>query len=391
VRWRGWATAGVLAVVVGGGTGAVIVALPASGSVSSAVTVTDTSCASQWGTASTAAGTRTLTITSGATVPGEVNLDNSSGGVEAEVESLAPGASVQMTISLSSGTYQFACYLTGMSVTHSPSLTLVGSSGPGPIAVLPVTLGQLAGPDEKYQAYAAGELSALAAKVTQIQADLSNGDLATARSDWLQAQLDWELVGASYDSFGPLGQTVDGLPNGLPGGVSDPSFTGLHRLEYGLWHGESASSLLTVATRLAANVSRVRANLTSPALAGNAANLPVRAHEILEDALRDHLSLMDDEGGGAGYAETYADAQVTRVVLNELAPLIDTRAPSLLATASTQLTALQNALSATQVSFQWQPPSAATREQRETIDADTGAVLETLAIVPDILEVRSGS
>ena len=389
MRWRGWATAGVLAVVAGGGTGAVIVALHAPGSVSSAATVTDTTCASQWGTAPTAAGTRTLTITSGATVPGEVNLDNSSGGVVAEVETLAPGASVQMTITLSSGTYQFACYLSGKAVTHSPPLTLVGSSGPGPIAVIPVTLEQLAGPDGQYQAYAAGELSALAGKVAQIRTDLSNGDLATARTDWLQAQVDWELAGASYDSFGPLGQAVDGLPDGLPGGVSDRSFTGLHRLEYGLWHGQSASSLLTVAARLAADVSRVQANLTSPALAGDAANLPVRAHEILEDALRDHLSLMDDEGGGAGYPETYADAQVTRVVLGELAPLISTRAPSLVATASAQLSTLQNALSATLVNFQWQPPSAATRAQRETIDADTGAVLETLAIVPDILEVST--
>ena len=383
--------ASVLAMAAGGGAGAVIVALPASGSVSSAVTVTNTTCASQWGTASTAAGTRTLTITSGATVPGEVNLDNASGGVVAEVESLGPGASVQMTVTLSSGTYQFACYLTGQAVTRSAPRTLVGSSGPGPIAVIPVTLEQLAGPDGQYQAYAAGELSALAGKVTQIRADLSNGDLATARSDWLQAQMDWELVGASYDSFGPLGQAVDGLPTGLPGGASNPRFTGLHRLEYGLWHGQSASSLLTVATRLAADVSRVQANLTSPGLAGDAANLPVRAHEILEDALRDHLSLADDEGGGAGYPETYADAQVTRVVLGELAPLIATRAPSLVATASAQLTALQNALSATLDNFQWQRPSSATRAQRETIDADTGAALETLSIVPDILEVRAGS
>ena len=79
----------------------------------------------------------------------------------------------------------------------------------------------------------------------------------------------------------------------------------------------------------------------------------------------------------------------SRVVLGELAPLISTRAPSLVATASAQLSTLQNALSATLVNFQWQPPSAATRAQRETIDADTGAVLETLAIVPDILEVST--
>ena len=85
------------------------------------------------------------------------------------------------------------------------------------------------------------------------------------------------------------------------------NFTGLHRLEYGLWHGRDGASLLPVAGRLARDVAVVRRNLTSAGIAGDPTNLPLRAHEILEDALRDHLSGLDDQGGGAAYAETYAD------------------------------------------------------------------------------------
>ena len=47
---------------------------------------------------------------------------------------------------------------------------------------------------------------------------------AIVTTDWLAAQMTWEEVGASYDSFGDLGQAVDGLPDGLPGGVADPQF-----------------------------------------------------------------------------------------------------------------------------------------------------------------------
>jgi high-affinity iron transporter len=294
-----------------------------------------------------------------------------------------------LTVALGGGTYAWYCYLSGHPATHSASLTLTGASGPGPVAVSPVSLADLAGPGRQYQAYAAGELAALAARVSQVQSDLRAGNLTAARRDWLQAQMDWELVGASYDSFGSLGQAVDGLPQGLPKGVADPGFTGLHRLEYGLWHGQGTATLEAVTAQLAASIGRVRANLSSPDLAGDPTQLPVRAHEILEDALRDHLSMQDNEGGGAGYAETYADAQVTRVVLGELAPLIATRAPALVATASGQLSALQTALFATTRDFQWQPGPVATRAQRDKIDAGIGAVLETLSIVPDILEVRS--
>ena len=39
----------------------------------------------------------------------------------------------------------------------------------------------------------------------------------------------------------PIDDAIDGSPDGLPDGVNDPSFTGFYRIEYGLWHGQSAS------------------------------------------------------------------------------------------------------------------------------------------------------
>ena len=208
-----------------------------------------------------------------------------------------------------------------------------------------------------------------------------------AKEDWLTAQLDWERVGASYDSFGNLGLAVDGLPDGLPGGVNDKNFTGLHRLEYGLWHGQSAATLLPVAATLASNVAVVQQNLTSDDLAGDPTNLPIRAHEILEDALRDHLSGIDDQGGGAAFAQTYADVEVTSAVLGYLAPLINARQPGLPAIADSQLSILKQALLATRVNGQWESLAAASPAAREQVDAAIGAVLETLAAVPDLLEV----
>ncbi|MEH3078255.1 MAG: EfeM/EfeO family lipoprotein [Quadrisphaera sp.] len=83
------------------------------------------------------------------------------------------------------------------------------------------------------------------------------------------AQLTWERVGASYDSFGDLGEAVDGLPQGHEQGVDDPDFTGLHRLEHGLFHGQSAAQLLPVADQLATDVAAVQAHLGDDDLAGD--------------------------------------------------------------------------------------------------------------------------
>ena len=259
----------------------------------------------------------------------------------------------------------------------------------------PVTIQDLTSANDHYQAYAAAQLADLAAQVAAIQSDLRRYDIAKAKQDWLAAQLDWERVGASYDSFGDLGLAVDGLPDGYPGGVNDKDFTGLHRLEYGLWHGQSAAELEQVTAALAKNVAAVRKNLTTDDLAGDPPNLPIRAHEILEDALRDHLSGIDDQGSGAAFAQTYADVQVTRVILGYLAPLIDARQPGLAGNSTAELDTLDQALLATraprapQANGAWTSLGAASPSARAHVDAAIGAELESAASVPDLLEAPS--
>jgi len=385
---RPWAVAGVLVAVPALAAGATIAALPAAATTAGmAMTVTKTGCAPEWTSGTT--GTHTFTVTNNSGLAGEVNLDNAAGAVVGEIETIGPGTSAALTATLGTGTYQFTCVMGSQAATVSQAVQVTGAtaSTQAPVAVKPVTAGDLTPANDRYQRYAAAQLTDLAAQVTTIQSDLRRGDIATARQDWLAAQLDWERVGASYDSFGDLGLAVDGLPDGYPSGVNDKDFTGLHRLEYGLWHGQSAAELEQVTAVLATNVATVRKNLASDDLAGDPTNLPIRAHEILEDALRDHLSGMDDQGGGAAFAQTYADVQVTRAILGYLAPLIDARQPGLVTTLTTELDTLDQALLATQANGAWTSLGAAPQSAREHVDAAIGAELESAASVPDLLEV----
>jgi high-affinity iron transporter len=391
---RPWAVAAALVVIPAVAAGATIAALPpASSAATSAVTVTRTGCAPGW--ASAAAGTQTFTVDNQSGMAGEINLDDSSGNIVGEIETIGPGTSASLTATLGRGTYVFKCFMGSQAETASQPVQVTGTGGRvatgppanNPVAVKPATVADLEGPNKQYEAYAGGQLTALAQAVGLIETDLRQKDVTAARQDWLAAQLDWERVGASYDSFGSLGQAVDGLPDSLPGGVDDKNFTGLHRLEYGLWHGQSATALLPVAATLARDVAAVQRNLSSDDLAGDPTNLPIRAHEILEDALRDHLSGLDDQGGGAAFAQTFADVQVTATVLGYLTPLLNARQPGLPAIADGQLEILKQALLATQVNGQWQSLSTASLSAREDVDAAIGAVLETLSAVPDLMEV----
>ena len=377
--------AGVLVAVPALVAGLVIVALPsASAATTTAVTVTNTDCANQWTSGHT--GSQTFEVDNRSGKAGEINLDNAAGAVVAEIETIGPATTAEMTATLGPGSYSFVCLMSGATL-HGKPVQVAGNQQPTTAAVKPVTLADLTGPNKQYQVYAAADLVTLANDVNTLRAAIAGNDLASAKADWLAAQLDWERVGASYDSFGDEGLAVDGLPDGHPEGVNDPGFTGLHRIEYGLYHSQTAAQLLPVVDQLVTDVATVGKKLTTDDEAGDPTNLPLRVHEILEDALRDHLSGIDDEGSHMAYAETYADSQVTRVVLGEVTPLVTARIRSLVPTITRQLDTLQAALLATQVDGQWQPVDAVPLAARQRVDAAIGALLESLSIEPDLLEV----
>jgi len=383
---RAWPVAMTLVVAPALVAGAAIVALPsASAATTTTVTVTRQGCANDW--RSGRSGTQTFEVRNNSGHAGEVNLTDASGAVVAEIETIGPATVASMSATIGPGTYTFVCHMEG-GTTRSAPVVISGTTRLAvTVGVKPVTLEELAVPNRQYQRYAATMLRTLARDVDALRADLLKRDGNEARGDWLVVQMDWERVGASYDSFGAAGQAVDGLPGGLPDGVRDKGFIGLHRVEYGLYHDQSAAELVPFVDQLSTDIATVERSLTTDDEAGDPTNLPLRVHEILEDAQRDHLSGLDDQGAGAAYAETYADTQVTRVVLDELTPLITARASTLVPTVTRQLDALQSALLATRVDGRWTRADAEPRRARERVDAALGAVLESLSTAPNLLEV----
>ncbi|MBO0852252.1 MAG: FTR1 family protein [Nocardia sp.] len=366
--------------------GVAIALLPPSRASSvQALSVSDSSCAPEW--KSGGAGPQTFSVHNKTGKAGEINLVDAGGAVVAEIETIGPATTADLTATLGNGTYSIKCLMSGKPVTSSAAVQVTGRADHVPPALKRVTEDDLKGPDDAYQAYAAGALDRVAAAVSTVGDALRAGDIPAAQATWLDAQLAWERVGASYNSFGDKGTAVDGLPDGLPGGVDDPGFTGLHRLEYGLWHGQGPDQLLPVVDRIGGDIDAVRRHLGDDDLAGDPKTLTLRAHEILEDALRDHISGIDDQGAGAAYQMTLADIDVTRTVLDEVGPLVDERVPALRALLGKRLDALRTALLDTRDNGAWRPPAQTPPEQRKAVQAALGAALEDLAQVPRLLEI----
>jgi high-affinity iron transporter len=356
------------------------IVVPSSQAKAQQVTITGSTCAPDFRPLS--AGQQEFTVLNKSGRSGEIYLVRTTdGGVIGELEGLGPGTQRTMPADLPAGEYAWRCVMSGAPEQRSATVAATGNGGAAPPVVLPVSEQDLAGPLKQYQDYVAPQLGTMAGQVDTLRGALAAGDLNAAKADWLPTQLTWERVGAAYDSFGDLADAVDGQPDGLPQGVDDKDFTGLRRIEYGLWHGQSAATLTPIADQLGQDLATLRQKL--PTITADPADLPIRAHEILEDALRDKISGMSDQGAGSGYQETLADVDGTRVVLDELAPLITQRRPQLVATAKTELNTLDQALQAATGS-----PETAPLAQRQHVNAAIGQVLETLSLIPDLLEIR---
>ncbi|MET7998073.1 iron uptake transporter permease EfeU [Amycolatopsis sp. NPDC005232] len=367
--------------------GFVLVA-PSTGSAQATVTVTAAGCAEDW--AGATAGRRTFTVVNQSPHGGEIYLVRAAdASVLGEIEGLGPGTRRSISVDLAPGSYAWRCVVPGELDQRSPAGQITGT-GTAAVAVpvLPIATTDLAGPLKADKDYMLATVRTAGTEAQHLYGTLQRGDLVGARTAWLPAQLAWERTGAAYGAFDELGVAIAGLPQGLPLGTADPGFTGLRRLEDGLWHGESAATLTPVAAKLVTDLRTLA--VTLPTIEDDPADLPRRAHEILEDAVRRHLTGLSDQGAGSGYAETLADVDATTAKLDRLHDLITARRPQLLPTLARQTQALRDTLDATRAGGAWRLPSAVPLSQRQQVDAALGAMLESLATIPTLLEIRAG-
>jgi iron uptake system EfeUOB component EfeO/EfeM len=242
-------------------------------------------------------------------------------------------------------------------------------------------------PVAAYRTYSVGRLRLMQGEIAKLQAALAAGDRAAAQTAWLGAYGYYLNLGAVYleGPISDLNDAIDGTPGGVPGGVSSPQFSGLHRLEHGLWTGESLPSLEPWARKLAADVTKL--DKLVPTVQIDPLDYATRAHEILEDAVRDQLSGTDAPWSGAGVLGTSAGLVATTEVVKTLAPMLGTR-EAVLPVVNADLSGLRSTLAAIADAHGGSLPTTAalTQLQSERLSGSLGEALEGLAQVPGALE-----
>ncbi|WP_052441093.1 EfeM/EfeO family lipoprotein [Streptacidiphilus anmyonensis] len=391
-RFRRPLLAGALALAVAGGAVGLTLALDgsaAAGPAPLAVTVDKHACGAP--PARLPAGPVDFEVRDAATTFVSVYVTDPTGArAYAEIRWLGPNHSLPLSASLAAGRYALRCVFSDGPVLTSSTVAVSGSATDTETGYRPMNSTELEQPVTAYRAYVAAALPHLLDAARTLDADVARGDLAAARTDWLPAHLAYERLGAAYNSFGDFDGDIDGRPDGLPDGVDDHGWTGFLAIEHALWHGAPADRVRPLTQKLVADVNGLIADFPSEDI--DSEDLPLRAHEILENALQFQLTGQEDQGSGTTLATLDANAQGTQEVVSLLAPLVRERDPGLVETLDQGLATLRGQLAAAHGSAaDWPAAASLDRATRERLDGTLGALLEQLAALPNLLSPRNGA
>jgi hypothetical protein len=242
-------------------------------------------------------------------------------------------------------------------------------------------------PEHEYRSYAVRWVSRALADAGALAGALAGRQPGPAQRAWEATWDDYMHLGAVYGLFGELNEKIDGSPGGLPGGTADPNFTGLHRLEMGLWTGAGLRSLLGYDEQLERDLAQLRRAI--PTMKITPLEYATRSHEILEDAQRDLLSGMDVPWSRQGVLGTAAGVEATEELFHTLEPLLGGR-ENTEGEVRTELLMLSRALARIRRSHDGRYPSLAQLSiyEREQLDGYVAGALSALDQMPGTLETE---
>jgi iron uptake system component EfeO len=265
---------------------------PTAGSNVTTVTVTLTNAGCTPDRTTIAAGPVTFrAVNDGGDKVSEVEVVKD-GKILGEKENLAPGLSGSFTLELAAGDHVVAC--PGATVPET-ALHVTAGSAAGPTSAIDA---KLATATAAYAAYVIDQVNQLVASTKTFTDAVIAGDIAKSKALYGPARVFYERVEPVAESFGDLDPEIDERIDDAPLAAD---FTGFHRLEQALWETGSLTGMTPIATKLMADVIRLRGLVATEtyeasALANGAAELldEIAASKVTgEEERYSHLDLLD--------------------------------------------------------------------------------------------------
>jgi iron uptake system EfeUOB component EfeO/EfeM len=203
------------------------------------------------------AGRRTFAIHNASSRPVEWEILDGVMVVE-ERENILPGFDQTLTANLKPGAYQITC---GLLSNPRGTLTVLATAESDAAAKAGPDIKAFIGPLSEYKVFLALQGSGAVAAAEKLADAIKAGDLDAARALYVPARAPYRRVEAVVARWSDLQNSIDPAADYLQKREQDPSSTGYHRLEYGLFAQGSTEGLAPAAEKLAADMTDLKARL----------------------------------------------------------------------------------------------------------------------------------
>ena len=288
-----------------------------------------------------------------------------------ERENIAPGLTDKMTVTLLPGEYAMTCGL----LTNPRGKLIVTDSGfqaPENLA----DMSKLAQPLADYKVYVQGEAKVLVEKTDAFVAAVKAGEIDKAKAMFADTRVHYERIEPIAELFGELDPAIDAREDDFKT-VTDPEFTGFHRIEYALWEEKSVDGVKDIADKLSADVKALAAEI-------DALNFPPHkvvggAAVLIEEVAGSKISGEEDRYSKTDLSDFKANVEGAEKIVELFRPVINEKDPALLQTVDSNLKTVNDILAKYKTADGFQTYDKLSEEDRKNLAAPINTLAEELA------------
>ncbi|KPC51896.1 iron uptake system protein EfeO [Amantichitinum ursilacus] len=233
-----------------------------------------------------------------------------------ERENIAPGFTQSLSADLQAGDYDITCGL----LSNPKGKLTVTANGDQPAAAGP-SLDALNQPLTDYKAYVAAEVSALVDATGKFTAAVKAGKLKEAQALYGPTRQHYERIEPIAELFSDLDKSMDARADDFKDKEKDPTFTGFHRIEYGLFAEKSTKGLNDLSDKLLADTQELKKRVDT--LAFPPKKLVGGAAELIEEVAKTKISGEEDRYSHTDLFDFQANVDGAKKVYDLLRPLVD--------------------------------------------------------------------
>ncbi len=255
-------------------------------------------------------------------------------------------------------------------------VVLMVTAGPpaAPAAVEPL---DLVLPIADYKAFVVEKSAKLVTDTKAFTEAIKAGETEKAKALFAPTRMSYEAIEPIAELFSDLDASINSRANDHEKKEHDPGFTGFHRIEYGLFVGNSTEGLAPFADKLMADVSELNKRITELALPPD--KVMGGAAALMEEVAATKISGEEDRYSHTDLWDFKANFDGSRKIFELVRPLIEKQDGAFVAKVAGNFDTVDTTLAKYKLSEGYQSYDKLTEADRRVLAAAVNTLAEDLS------------